>query len=283
VTSGLSTRTLPGWPCEGAIQNMARPDPSLPSFLRPQLLTTELRPWQSGGCDIVMPPISQTRKIFHDDPDVKHSSTLVTAWEANWRTPSGSTTQHGRQPWQPSAPYLFRFSGTKACSPLTSLVVSATSNCGVGHPPNGRRLALLRERARSLNERRGRDKGRDDPSNSVAGSKHPQQSSHAGVQQKSFGQVLRSAWVVMAQHGAMFCFSDLTTTRTTEQVPSPQSLTAVQLRRDFPVTPESWNLAWLFASCQLTRGSTWPPSASAGELCSFPVGFRATATLRLRS
>jgi hypothetical protein len=61
----------------------------------------------------------------------------------------------------------------------------------------------------------------------------------------------------MAQHGAMFCFSDLTTTRTTEQVPSPQSLTAVQLRRDFPVTPESWNLAWLFPSCQLTRGSTW--------------------------
>ena len=39
--------------------------------------------------------------------------------------------------------------------------------------------AIERERARSLNERRGRDKGRDDPSNSVAGSKHPQQSSHA--------------------------------------------------------------------------------------------------------
>jgi hypothetical protein len=41
----------------------------------------------------------------------------------------------------------------------------------------------------------------------------------------------------MAQHGAIFCFSDLTTTRTTEQVPSPQPWTAVQLRRDFPVTP----------------------------------------------
>jgi hypothetical protein len=80
--------------------------------------------------------------------------------EANWRTPSGSTTQHGRQPWQPSAPYLFRFSGTKACSPLTSLVVGATSICGVGRPPNGRRLALLRERGPFTERKAGETRAR---------------------------------------------------------------------------------------------------------------------------
>ena len=111
VTLRLS-RILVRLALQGAIQNMARPDPSLPSCLRPQHFATEtatLAKWWLR--QRYASYLTDKEEFFHDDPDVQHSSTLVTAWEANWRTPSGSTTQHGRQPSQPtgavSLPFLW--------------------------------------------------------------------------------------------------------------------------------------------------------------------------------
>lgn len=141
------------------------------------------------------PPFRQT-----DQEDFLGRSTRSPPLNAS----HGAGRQNGRHPQRPNTggsrgsqqvPYLLRFSGPKCCSPLTS---GATSNAGL----------LLSGCCDA-----GLDRGRDGPPNSVAGSKQPQQSSHAACSSHS-GEFCDRRAVVMAQHETSLCFFSCLTTST---------------------------------------------------------------------